>query len=256
MATKKRLEFEITAGPLKDTVDILKEVTTEAQFVFGSEGVTVKVVDISHVAMISLTLDKASFEGDWPIGSEDEYDAGVSLTNMSDFLRLAKRHDRVALVLDLTDHTLGVSFGMLSRRMALLDTSSMTVPSVPKVSLPATVTLSTAELRRAVKAVKSVADIIELELRKAGLALQGEGDTDSVVMDIDSEDLTSVELSDDDTSYGSMYSLDYFEKLARAAGKSDTVSIGLGNDFPCTAKFALSNDSGSVTFMLAPRITD
>ena len=62
-------------------VDILGVVVEDAKFEFKSDGLHMRVVDASHVAMIKLDVDSAAFET-WEL---DDVNLGIELKKIKDF---------------------------------------------------------------------------------------------------------------------------------------------------------------------------
>ena len=77
----------------------------------------------------------------------------MDLARLSDILSMAAKGENVGLELDEENHKLKIDMGSLSYTMSLIDPTAMRKESeIPKLDLPAHVTLPGGELRRAVKA--------------------------------------------------------------------------------------------------------
>ena len=67
-------------------VEILGVVVEEARLDFGEDGLAVRVVDPSHVAMIKMDVDSAAFDT-WEV---DETKLGLEMRKMNQFLSFIK----------------------------------------------------------------------------------------------------------------------------------------------------------------------
>ena len=74
-------------------VEILGVVVEEARLDFGEEGLAVRVVDPSHVAMIKMDVDSAAFDT-WEV---DETKLGLEMRKMNQFISVGSAGDMVEL---------------------------------------------------------------------------------------------------------------------------------------------------------------
>ena len=108
----------------------------------SEDGIQIKAVDPSHVAMIEANLVKSAF---------DSYEAttaemGIDVDKFKTVLAVAGKEDMVDLEKDDKLNRLVVSIGNLTRAMPLLDTSGMPDPKVPSLDLAASVSVSVEEI--------------------------------------------------------------------------------------------------------------
>jgi proliferating cell nuclear antigen len=176
---------------------------------------------------------------------------GLDIEKFKEVLKLAAGEDEVELSFDPTAHRLVTRIGNVTRRMSLVDTSGMNDPKVPKLDLPAHITLSPGELERGIRASEAIADHVVLTADKDGFELLAEGDTDQVHLRLDKSMLAEIRVSE---KVKSLFSLDYFANMVKAAKGSSGIHINLGNDYPVKIEFDLAGGNGHVTYLLAPRI--
>jgi proliferating cell nuclear antigen len=133
----------------------------------------------------------------------------------------------------------------------MVDTSSMSDPKVPQLSLPVSVDVSISEIQKGIKAAESVSDHIALTADADGFELSCEGDTDSVNLRLDRAKLVGLTVTE---KARSLFPLDYFSNLVKAIPSDTVVKINLGNDYPVKIHFDLAEGNTSVGYLLAPRI--
>jgi proliferating cell nuclear antigen len=240
-------QARITADTLRSIIDAVDPLVDEVKVRFAKDGLSLKAVDPAHVAMVELTLGKGAF--DEYKGDEGEF--GADLEKLKDILKLASSDDEVQLKLDTTNNKLEVRIGNLTRRMSLVDVSGMTDPKVPKLELPAMVTLSVSELERGIKASEAVSDHVALSTTPEAFELSAEGDTDTVNLRLEKAMLGALKSQD---KVRSLFSLDYFSNMVKAAKSSHSLTIHLGSDYPVRLEFEIAKGNGRVTYLLAPRI--
>ena len=122
-------------------------VVEDARFDFEEDGLTVRVVDSSHVAMIKLTVDAAAFDG-WEL---DAKKIGLEMKKIREVTTLGGSGDLIEIShQDGGDFTM--SLGKIVRNLRPLDNATMaSPPSLPKLDLPCKVVMNGAELGQALK---------------------------------------------------------------------------------------------------------
>lgn len=238
---------EIRSDALKGLVNIISTLIDEVMFTIDSEGMSLKAVDPAHVAMIELTVGAKAFES----YSADSTEIGVDLDKVKDVLKLASSGDVISIEQDEDHGRLIFKVGNITRRMNLVDTSSMSEPKVPQLELSANIQVSVAELQRGIKASESISDHIALIADSDSFELSCEGDTDSVNLKLEKSQLAGLQAP---SRVCSLFPLDYFSNLIKAVPSDMVVRIELDNDYPVQLFFDLMDGNGTVKYLLAPRI--
>jgi proliferating cell nuclear antigen len=238
---------KIKSETLKGIVEVVSTLVDEAKFNIDANGFELKAVDPAHVAMVDLKVGKGAFEE----FSADETELGIDLDKIKEVLRLSRSGDLIELEQDADKNRLIINVGNITRRMNLVDTTGMSDPKVPIVSLPAKITVTSDELQRGIRAAESVSDHIALNATPDGFEMYSEGDTDSVSLKLSKELLITLECTE---KVRSLFPLDYFSNMVRSIPSGSVVSISLGNDYPVKLQFEIADKKGSVNYLLAPRI--
>lgn len=237
---------DLKSDTLKGLVNIISTLIDEVKFTITPEGMTLKAVDAAHVAMIEMEVEKAAFEKYEAMGCE----IGLDLDKVKDVLKLASSGDVIGMEQDDTHGRLIFKVGNITRRMNLVDTTTMSDPKVPQLSLAAKIDLSVDELQKGIRAADKISDHITLKAGPGYFDMFCEGDTDSVSLHLDG---SSVQV-DADSDVCSMFPLDYFSNIIKAIPAGTTVRVELDNDYPVKLVFALADGNARVNYLLAPRI--
>ncbi|HVL49737.1 MAG TPA: proliferating cell nuclear antigen (pcna) [Candidatus Thermoplasmatota archaeon] len=241
------LHARVKADVLKNVIDATSTLVDEAKFHISADGISLKAVDPAHVAMVELTIRKSAFEK----FEADKMEIGIDMDKFKEVLKLAASDDIVDVTYDADNHRLVLKIGNLVRRMSLVDTSGMTDPKVPKLDLPCQVTVAASELERGIRASEAVSDHVALIADKDHFELLAEGDTDTVNLKLDKATLPELKTNE---RVKSLFSLDYFSNMVKAAKGSEGVHLNLGSDYPVRMEFDIAGGNGHVTYLLAPRI--
>ena len=247
------LKARIKAENLKEFIGAVGSLVDEAKVTVSEDGMQIKAVDPSHVAMIEANLAKSAF---------DSYEAksmemGIDIDKFKNVLTVAGKDDMVDLEKDDELNRLVVNIGNLTRAMPLLDTTGMPDPKVPSLDLPATVNVVVNEISQGLKASKSVSDHIALSTNKSSFRLVCEGDNqNSVDLSLGKDQLEKLDSPDEATS---LFSLEYFSLMVNSLPADRILHINLGTDLPVKVDADLAVDDmtgaqGNVKFLLAPRI--
>ena len=240
-------QAKIRSDALKGIVNIISTLVDEAKLNVSPDGIGLKAVDPAHVAMVELDVRKAAFES----YLADDTQIGIDLDKIKEVLRLTASGDIIDMEQDEERGRLVVRVGNITRRMNMVDTSSMSDPKVPQLSLPVSVEVSVSEIQKGIRAAESVSDHIALTADAEGFELSCEGDTDSVNLRLDKAKLVGLTVSE---KARSLFPLDYFSNLVKAIPSDTVVRIDLGNDYPVKIHFDLAEGNTSVGYLLAPRI--
>ena len=80
-------KLSISIKNLREIIDLLNTVVSEAKLKLDSNGLNVKAVDSAHVAMIDIHMNKESFI-DYNVDQEDEL--AVDVDKLKGIIKLAK----------------------------------------------------------------------------------------------------------------------------------------------------------------------
>jgi len=243
----------IKADNLKEFIGTVGSLVDEAKLNVNEDGMQIKAVDPSHVAMIEANLIKSAFDS----YETDVAEMGIDIDKFKTVLAVAGKEDMISLEKDDKLNRLVVNIGNLTRAMPLLDTSGMPDPKVPSLDLPAFVSVSVEEISQGLKASKSVSDHIALSTTKDSFRLICEGDNQNRVdLTLGKEQLEKLVSPEETTS---LFSLEYFALMVNSLPPDRILHINLGNDLPVKVDADLAIDDltgaqGNVKFLLAPRI--
>jgi proliferating cell nuclear antigen len=236
----------IEAHKLIECVDALRTLVLEARFVLTPEAMSVNAVDPANVAMVSLDLPSAAF------GSYEatEAELGVDLRKLGDILDMAAKDEVLGLELDEAQHRLVVRMRGLAYTMSLLDPSSIRKsPKMPNLQLPGLVVIHGDNLKRGMKAADKVSNYVSVGILGDTFFIEGTGDLDNVKFELKREQMLEVQPSD----VKALFSLDYLSDISKIAGKSERVSIELGNDYPVKISHSVAGE-GNMVYITAPRV--
>ena len=228
-------------------IETLGVVVEDARFDFSENGLEVRVVDPSHVAMIQMNIDAAAFET-WEL---DETKLGLELRKIKELVRLGGPTDMIEMAYGDETGVLTVNLGKIARNIRPLDNSTLTPPTLPELKLPCKVTISGADFTQALRAARQVGDLVNFSIDANSFTVHVLGSTDSVTVAFDKEELQHIEC---DGPARSQYSLTYLVPLSKTFGSLESVNIGFGENYPLSMSFSFHDGAAEVQYFLAPRV--
>jgi len=237
---------------MREIVDLLSVLTEEAKMSWGEKGLTVNVVDGSHVALLSATISDACFE----TYEVEPVEIGLELGKLRDLLTLAGPGDLVEIDYDDAVGAINVRVGEVHRILRGLDTGSMQDPKLPVLDFDCSVAIGAEKLSRALRAAKFVGELVDLsldskEMRVSVTVEAGEG----VNVRFESGELS--ELVCPSPTQGT-YSLQFLDPLTRklASGLTQDIRMQFQDKYPLRLDWNSNDGGASWTYFLAPRVTN
>jgi len=228
-------------------IETLSVVVEDARFDFGENGLQVRVVDPSHVAMIQMDIDAAAFDT-WEL---DTTSLGLEIRKIKELVSLGGPTDLIEMAYGDETGVLTVNLGKIDRNIRPLDNSTMTPPTLPALELPCKVTISGADFTQALRAARQVGDLVNFSIDENSFTVHVQGSTDSVTVAFDKEELQHIEC---DGPARSQYSLTYLVPLSKIFGNLQSVEIGFGENYPLSMSFSFHDGAAEIQYFLAPRV--
>ncbi|MBA4695556.1 MAG: DNA polymerase sliding clamp [Candidatus Poseidoniales archaeon] len=232
---------------MRTIVETLGVVVEEARLDFGEDGLSVRVVDPSHVAMIKMDVDSAAFDT-WEL---DDTKLGLEMRPLKEIMSQGQGTDMVELSYDDNTGQASIKIGRIDMNMRPLDNSTLNPPNLPNLDLPCGVTIAGAELAQAIRASKLVGDLINMSLTESEFSVNVKGPNREVNANFSKDELHAI---DCDSAARSQYSLTYLIPLAKVFQGIEHVNLRFGENFPLMITFDFADGAGHVEYFLAPRV--
>jgi proliferating cell nuclear antigen len=244
----KMLDSELLRK-LFSSVQILGE---EAELKIEADGIGIRSMDPSRVAMVDTYWPKAAFEE----YAKPKANEKVRL-NIAELMKLLKRASREeATELELDDKTGRVHVritGKYNKKFTLptLESSDEELP-VPKITFNAWFKFTSTGLSTAIEDTQLVSDHVQFIAEDDKLTLNAQGDlmTATIELTKSSADFLDVKIKEKSKA---AYNLQYLEAMIKqAAALTEITTLEFSNDMP--VKMNSEKNSIVLTYYLAPRI--
>jgi len=237
---------------LRDMITAISTLVDEATFNITPEGIKLRAMDPSRVAMIDFEMPKTTF---------DEYTADtptkmcINITELLKLLRRTSKDESVELELDEKTGRLNVSIkGKYDRtfNMPTLEATEEEVPT-PKITFNVRAKATTEGLNEAIQDVQLVSDHVRIEMDNEKMTMRATGDLMGATVELKKGSDALLDLEAKEPSKAT-FSLSYLSEIIKtAAATSDVATLEFSTDMPIRIDFQQPKE-GKLTFYLAPRI--
>jgi proliferating cell nuclear antigen len=237
---------------LRDMMTAISTLVDEATFNVTPEGIKLRAMDPSRVAMVDFEWPKTVFE---------EYSADVpakmciNITELLKLLRRTSKDETVELALDEKTGRLNVGIkGKYERtfNMPTLEATEEEVPT-PKITFNVRAKATTDGLNQAIQDVQLVSDHVRIEMDNEKMTMRATGDLMGATVELKKGSDALLDLEAKEPSKAT-FSLSYLSEIIKtAAATSDIATLEFSTDMPIRIDFQQPKE-GKLTFYLAPRI--
>lgn len=237
---------------LRDMTTAISILVDEATFKLDQEGIKLRAMDPSRVAMVDFEWPKTVFE---------EYECTEPTKmciNISELLKLLKRAGKdeiVELSLDEKTGRLQVKIsGKYARTftMPTLEASEEEVPT-PKIAFNVKAKVTADGLSQAIEDAQLVSDHVRIEADMEKLVFNAAGDLMGATITLQKGSDSVLDLEVKEPSKAT-FSLSYLSEIIKAASAtSEIATVEFSSDMPIKLDFQQAKE-GKLTFYLAPRI--
>ena len=237
---------------MREIVDVLSVLTSDAKLAWGENGLSVKVVDGSHVALLSATFADECFE----TYEVTPIEVGLELVKMRDMIALASPNDLIEMEVE-NEVNINVRVGGVEMSLRGLDISHMDVPNEPSVDFKSELTIGSEKLTKAFKGARLVGTEVDLTLENNTFivsSIQESGDR--VTVKFESGELRELNHVPDGAyaRYGLTGNGGLFDLMKKVA--ADEISIKFNTGHPLFLEWTSNEGGARWKYWLAPRMYD
>jgi len=240
------------AKQLRDMITSISILVDEATFKLDAEGMKLRAMDPSRVAMIDFEWPKTIFE---EYMCTEPTKMCINITELLKLLKRAGKDETLELSKDEKTGKLQVSIaGKYARNftMPTLEASEEEVPT-PKITFNVKIKATTEGLSQAIEDAQLVSDHVRIEADPEKVIFNASGDLMGATITLQKGSDTLLEL-DAKEPQKATFSLSYLTEIIKtASATSDIATLEFSSDMPIKLDFQQAKE-GKLTFYLAPRI--
>jgi len=236
----------------KNLLGAISTLIEEADFNATPEGIKLRSMDPSHVAMVDFEWQRSAFE---EYTCEQPTRIRVSIASMLRLLKRVGSDEVLEMLYDDKMRKLNLTLrGKMMRKftMPTLDPAQEEVPT-PKITFNSKVKLTTSILRDIIDDVRAVSDNVRLEATPERLTALAASELSSAVIELDKGSEMILELDVKETSKAT-FNLNYLSEITKAgASTSEIVTVEFSSNMPIRLQFEIPQQ-GRLQYYMAPRL--
>jgi proliferating cell nuclear antigen len=242
-------------APFRKSIDAVRELALDGVFRCDQGGITMEVMDSSHVALVSL-----SFSREWFTRYEcpEPHLLGIKLSSLAKILKCAGPNDTLVLEHANGKDVLSIQCESENReRVSVFDLKLMQVEtdqlSVPEIPFDVTCALPSTEFQRIVRDLGTLGDTVVLEGTGEGLRFSVAGELGNGGVRLEKSEAVTIEVANPASA---SFSVRFLQAFAKATPLSDSVSLGVSGSMPLRVCYSGDEARMTLVFYLAPKLDD
>jgi len=247
--------FKASVSDAKLWKNLLAAISTlieEADFNATPDGIKLRSMDPSHVAMVDFEWQKTAFE---EYTCQEPTKIRVNIASMLRLLKRVSSDEILEMLYDEKTRKLNLTLkGKMMRKFTIptLDPAQEEVPT-PKITFNSKVKLTTSTFRDIIDDVQAVSDNVRLETTPEKLIAAATTELSSAVIELDKASEMLIELDVKEPSKAT-FNLNYLSEITKAgASTSEIVTVEFSSNMPIRLEFDIPQQ-GRLSYYLAPRI--
>jgi proliferating cell nuclear antigen len=247
--------FKASVSDAKLWKNLLAAISTlieEADFNATPDGIKLRSMDPSHVAMVDFEWQKTAFE---EYTCQEPTKIRVNIASMLKLLKRVGSDEILEMLYDEKTRKLNLTLkGKMMRKftMPTLDPAQEEVPT-PKITFNSKVKLTTSIFRDIIDDVQAVSDNVRLETTPEKLIATATTELSSAVIELEKSSEMLIELDVKEPSKAT-FNLNYLSEITKAgASAAEIVTVEFSSNMPIRLEFDIPQQ-GRLSYYLAPRI--
>ncbi len=236
------------AKSLKSIIDAVVNLIDEGPLEVKPEGLFLRAIDPSQIAMITLNVPKDAFV-EYTVDSPTTL--GLNFMNLDKILARARTKENLTLTLE--ENTLIIEFSSEKSkrtfRIPLLETKDM-VQKELSIDADVEIKMLSGSMKESLKDAGLVSSYLALEANGETLTFDVKGDSGKLRIETEKDGITIREMKVDKKARAS-FSLQYLENIMKACPDSNIINLYLKSDMPIKVEYKI--DDANLTYYLAPR---
>jgi proliferating cell nuclear antigen len=245
---------------LKKIVESIKDIVNIVNIDASPTGLSFQAMDLSHVALVSLTLRSEGFQS---YHADRNIPLGIKLVNLHKILKCADNSDILTLECEDDPQQLMIKFESQTQDKTSKFCLNLMMQEDEQLQIPETVyssrvAMPSNEFSRIVRELSQLAESVKISTTKKNIVFSVHGDIVNGDMELKENNSNRpsecIKIDVDETVTNS-FSLTFLNQFTRASSLSETVNLYMSENTPLVVDFPIS-DFGSLKFYLAPKLNE
>ena len=236
----------------KQCIDAIVNIVDEGTFEVSSEGLHLRSLDASQIAMVDFRLPKGTAFSNFD--SDGVRYLSLNLLDLSKILARSRGQEKLTIRAEEKENKISFEFVSDAKRSfktPVLDLKESAMPREPKVTFDVTVKIRATALKEALKDASLVSSHVQMDASDGKLSIEAHGDSGDMASELGGKSAKEIEVTAS-TPSKAMYPAEYLDKMAKAAVDSEPVTLEFGNNKPIRMSYKIGD--AQLVYYLAPRV--
>lgn len=238
------------ARSLKSCIDAIVNLVDEGTFEATKEGLHLRTMDPSQIAMVDFKMPASSLES---VDVDDKARVSLNLVDFSKVLSRSRGEEKLDIQLEEKESRLHMTFEGDSKRVfkiPLLENDGA-MPKEPNVPFDATLKIKGGVFKEMLRDAGLLSSHVILNVQDDGFHVDAKGDAGDVHSETKKDASFVVSLAAKGTSHA-MFPFEYLEDMIKACPDDSVLEIYLKTDAPIRIAYEIGD--AKFTYYLAPRV--
>lgn len=246
--------LQVISSNAEEWYSIINAVATlieEATFYFTPEGLRLRSMDPSHIALINLEWPNTAFE---KYVCDQEHKISVRIEDLQMILKRAEKKDKVEVVLGEENTLYFKLHNEYKREFRIhLIEGEEGESRLPKVPFTTSARMTSKTLKKILSDVSTISDQVTIASDPEKLLFRGKSELGEVSITLERGSAELIELKVKESAEAT-YSVEYLLDFVKAVKVANYVGLDFASKMPIKLDFSVEESGIKLEFYLAPRV--
>jgi proliferating cell nuclear antigen len=248
----------VQSGAFRTLIEALKEILTEANLEFDSQGIKVMAVDETHTVLVYLRLHSDRFESYY---CPQKYVLGVNMIYLFKLIKTMGNNDSLSLYLPAANpNKLGIRMENSEKStvtnyfLKLFDTDVEDI-QIPNLNFPSIIHLPSADIQKICRDMNALGEKLDVEITSTGPDLifkcMGDFAEQETIISENNNTIKVHKNTNTNEIVQGLFQLKHLVLFTKCTSLCPSIELYLKNDYPLILRYTVAN-LGEVKLVLAP----
>lgn len=247
----------VQAAAFRILTEALKEILTDANFVFDETGLKVMAMDSSHTVLVHLKLTANNFEY---YHCKNKKILGINMINFFKLIKTMGNSDTLTLYIDQDDESsLGIKIenseknSITKYKLNLMDLHEDNI-SIPPAVFDSVITMPSVDFQKICRDMHNLSDNIEIRSLENQIIFSCKGHfaSQETIIGETNSGLSFVKNQNPEEIVQGIFALKHLVLFSKCTNLCSSIELYLKNDYPLIIKYAVAS-LGEIKLCLAPK---
>ena len=248
------------AGAFRILVEALKEILTEANFIFDESGIKLMAMDSTRTILIHMKLEGVNFEF---FHCPDKVVVGVNMLNFFKLIKTMGNSESLTLFIEKNnENKLGILINNSEKNsQTIYKLNMMDIPdediTIPPAKFETELSLPSGDFQKIIRDMINIGENIDIKSIGSQLILNCSGDfaSQETILGETNNGLKYNKPADESLPIQGIFSLKYLILFTKCTNLCNQINLYIKNDYPLIIKYLVAS-LGTIKLCLAPNTGD